>query len=328
MSNDNLLVLENVTKSYVVGGFYGKRIIKAVENVSFKLPNKPLVTAIVGESGSGKTTIAKIILGLIKPDSGKVLYMGKDIYKILKEDPLWYRKNVQAIFQDPYEVYNPFYRVDRVLKMVIKKFNLASSEREAEELIKEALKTIGLRPQDILGRYPHQLSGGERQRLMLARVLLIKPKLIVADEPVSMIDVSLKAVFLDQLKLFKEMYGISCIYITHDLITANYVADNAIVLNHGRIVEIGTMDSIINNPLHPYTVMLYNSILVPAPEVRRRIVKSKGESKITAISQELRSKVGCVYQKRCPKAIDKCFNIQPDLIEVEKDHFVACWLYQ
>jgi len=327
MSDDYLLVLDSVTKSYTIGGFYSKRTIKAIENISFKLPYKPLVTAIIGESGSGKTTIAKIILGLVKPDYGKVLCMGKDIYKVLKEDPIWYRKEVQAIFQDPYEVYNPFYRVDRVLKIVIKKFNLAHSEHESKELIDNALKTIGLRPQDILGRYPHQLSGGERQRLMLARILLIKPKLIVADEPVSMIDVSLKAIFLDQLKFLKEMYGISCIYITHDLITANYVADNAIVLNYGRIMETGTMDAIINKPLHPYTSMLYNSILIPDPKARK-MARDKIESKTSVIAQELRPRMGCVYQKRCPKAMDKCFNMQPDLIEVEKDHYVACWLYQ
>ncbi|MEM3138477.1 MAG: ATP-binding cassette domain-containing protein, partial [Thermofilaceae archaeon] len=179
MSNNYLLALESVTKSYSVGGFYSRRIINAIENVSFKLPSEPVVTALVGESGSGKTTIAKIILGLIKPTAGEVLYKGRDVFEILEEDSLWYRREVQAIFQDPYEAYNPFYRVDRVLKTAVEKFGLANNEREAMELINQALETVGLRPQDILGRYPHQLSGGERQRLMLARVFLIKPKLIV-----------------------------------------------------------------------------------------------------------------------------------------------------
>ncbi|MEM1522032.1 MAG: ABC transporter ATP-binding protein [Thermofilaceae archaeon] len=326
MGSSYLLSLENVTKSYVVGGFYSRRVINAVEEVSFKLPQEPIVTALVGESGSGKTTIARIILGLIKPTSGKVLYKGRDVFEILKENSLWYRKEVQAIFQDPYEVYNPFYRVDRVLKVAIKKFNLAQDEREATELINQALEAVGLRPQDVLGRYPHQLSGGERQRLMLARAFLIKPRLIVADEPVSMIDVSLKAIFLEHLKLFKEKFGISCIYITHDLNTANYVADNVVVLNYGRVVEIGEMSTIVNKPLHPYTALLINSILLPDPKARSSARSSFRVSESTL--RELRPRVGCVYQQRCPKAMDKCFKERPPLVEVQKDHFVACFLYQ
>ncbi|MEM0216919.1 MAG: ABC transporter ATP-binding protein [Ignisphaera sp.] len=326
MGSSYLLALENVTKSYVVGGFYSRRVINAVEEVSFKLPQEPIVTALVGESGSGKTTIARIILGLIKPTSGKVLYKGRDVFEILKENSLWYRKEVQAIFQDPYEVYNPFYRVDRVLKVAIKKFKLAQDEREATELINQALEAVGLRPQDVLGRYPHQLSGGERQRLMLARAFLIKPRLIVADEPVSMIDVSLKAIFLEHLKLFKEKFGISCIYITHDLNTANYVADNAVVLNYGRVVEIGEMSTIVNEPLHPYTALLINSILLPDPKARSSARSSFRVSESTL--RELRPRVGCVYQHRCPKAMNKCFKERPPLVEVQKGHFVACFLYQ
>lgn len=210
--------------------------------------------------------------------------------------------------------------------MAVEKFGLADNEREAAKLINQALETVGLRPQDILGRYPHQLSGGERQRLMLARVFLIKPKLIVADEPVSMIDVSLKAVFLDNLRLFKEKYGVSCIYITHDLNTANYVADNAVVLNYGRVVEIGDIDSIIKEPLYPYTDMLINSILMPDPRMRKT---ARGEFRLNETTlRELRPKVGCVYQRRCPKAMDVCFKTQPGLIEVRRGHQVACFLYQ
>jgi peptide/nickel transport system ATP-binding protein len=325
MNAKNLLVLKNVSKKYIVGGFYSRKLINAVESVSFRIPFEPKITALVGESGSGKTTIAKMILGLIKPTSGKILYKNKDVFEIIKENELWYRREVQAIFQDPYEVYNPVYKVDRVLKNVIKKFQLAKNEDEAKELISNALESVGLRPSDVLGRYPHQLSGGERQRLMLARVLLIKPKLIIADEPVSMIDVSLKAIFLSQLKSLKDKHGISCIYITHDLITANYIADYAIILNYGRIVEMGDMDTILNEPLHPYTKMLFNSILLPDPKARKI---SRTKSLETVSMLELRPKMGCVFQRRCPKAMDICFKEQPDLIEVRKNNYVACWLYR
>ncbi|MDW8004413.1 MAG: ABC transporter ATP-binding protein [Thermofilaceae archaeon] len=326
MSNVDLLSLENVTVSFTVGGLYSRRTINAVENVSFRIPNEPIITALIGESGSGKTTIAKAILGLVKPTSGRVLYKGRDIFEVMKEDALWYRKEVQAVFQDPYEVYNPFYKVERVLRIPIQKFKLASDEEEAKKLIDSTLEAIGLRPQDVLGRYPHQLSGGERQRLLLARVLLIKPKLVVADEPVSMIDVSLKAIFLDNLRLLKEKYGISCLYIEHDLNTAYYVADNSIVLNYGRVVEIGDMESIIREPLHPYTNTLVNSILTPDPGSRKT---GKGQFRTQEKTlRELRPKTGCIYQKRCPKVWEKCLNERPDLIEVKKGHYVACFLYK
>lgn len=326
MSNVDLLKLENVTVSFNVGGLYSRRTINAVEDVSFRIPNEPNITALIGESGSGKTTIAKVILGLVKPTSGRILYKGKDIFQIMKEDALWYRKEVQAVFQDPYEVYNPFYKVERVLRIPIQKFKLACDEEEAKKLIDSTLEAIGLRPQDVLGRYPHQLSGGERQRLLLARILLIKPKLVIADEPVSMIDVSLKAIFLDNLRLLREKYGISCLYIEHDLNTAYYVADNSIVLNYGRVVEIGDMESIIREPLHPYTKTLVDSILNPDPRFRKT---GKGQFRTQEKTlRELRPKTGCIYQKRCPKVWEKCLNDRPDLIEVKKGHYVACFLYE
>jgi peptide/nickel transport system ATP-binding protein len=204
-----LLELKNATKLYRVGRSLGlkARYIVAVKNVSFFMPeDKPTIVALVGESGSGKSTIARLVLGLIKPTSGEVLYRGKSVEAWLNEDPFTFRKEVQAVFQDPYSTYNPFYRVDRVFHLVVKKFKLASSREEAEKLIKEAMKAMGLRPGDVLGRYPHQLSGGERQRLMLVRALLLKPKLLVADEPVSMIDASLRAIFLNGLLQLKKRF--------------------------------------------------------------------------------------------------------------------------
>ena len=266
MDEKALLELKNVTRIFKIGGglgVLGGTFIKAVDGVSFSLPReKPKITALVGESGSGKTTIARMILGLLNPSSGEILYKGKNVSTLLKEDPKTFRREVQAIFQDPYSVYNPFYRVERVLRLAIRKFKLASNKNDERNLIVESLKAVGLRPNDILGRYPHQLSGGERQRLMLARILLLKPNLIIADEPVSMLDVSLRAAFLGELKKFKNEYGVSCLYITHDLNIAHYISDDVLVLNRGKIVEKGDKKAVIEDPLHPYTCLLYTS---PSP---------------------------------------------------------------
>jgi len=324
-----LLELRDVTKIFKVGGGLGVlgagKYIKAVENISFVLPSaEPQVTAIVGESGSGKTTIARLILGLLRPTSGEILYMGKDIFEMLKDNPKEYRRNVQAIFQDPYAVFNPFYRVERVLKVVIEKFNLASNSEEAESKIIESLEAMGLRPQDIIGRYPHQLSGGERQRLMLARAFLIKPRLLIADEPVSMLDVSLRAIFLNKLIELKNKLGTSCLYITHDLNIAHYIADKALILCHGKIIEEGDMKTIINEPLHPYTKLLVDSIPKPNPKERWR---ERLKTDVIGF-KELRVKKGCPFNLRCPFASEKCYEKTPSLIEVKPDRKVACFLYE
>ena len=318
-----LLELRNVTKIFKVGGIYGGKEIRAVEDVSFILPDKPFITALVGESGSGKTTIARMILGLIEPTYGSVLYKGRTIQDWLKRDWLTFRREVQPIFQDPYEVYNPFYRVDRIFRIVIKKFKLAPNEKEAQKMIENVLRAIGLRPEDVLGRYPHQLSGGERQRLMLARILLIKPKLIVADEPVSMIDVSLRAIFLEQLRELKEKLSAACLYITHDFNVAYYISDYVIVLNYGRIVERGDMEEVVREPLHPYTQLLINSI--PNPDPKKRW---KEKLKFKELSRELRPEKGCVFQERCPHVMPQCREKTPPLIEAKPNHYVACFLYE
>jgi ABC-type oligopeptide transport system ATPase subunit len=212
----------------------------AVDDFTLRIDGEtPSFTTIAGESGSGKTTIARLLLGVTPPSSGRVLYRGMDITGLDKGQTRSFRQDVQAIFQDPFEVYNPFYKVDHILTTPIAKFGLASSASEAADRIDEALRTVGLRPEETLGRYPHQLSGGQRQRITIARALLLKPKLIIADEPVSMVDASLRATILSSLHRLHADFGISFLYITHDLTTAYQVSDRIVVLYHGTVAEAG-----------------------------------------------------------------------------------------
>ncbi|MBE0695422.1 MAG: ABC transporter ATP-binding protein, partial [Anaerolineaceae bacterium] len=213
-----LLEVKDLTKIFsTTRGIFGQGEIRAVDHVSFTLPStEPTLLTMVGESGSGKTTITRAILGLSAPSSGEILYKGTNVLKLKGKQWADYRRQVQVVFQDPYGTYNPFYKIERVLQVVIKKFGMATSKDQEMHLIEEALKSVELRPKDIIGHYPHQLSGGERQRVMLARISLLAPQLIIADEPVSMIDVSLRAAFLNILLNFKQQYGMSCIFITHD----------------------------------------------------------------------------------------------------------------
>lgn len=329
MAGKKLIELRHVSKLFKVGGGLGlssRGFIKAVDDVSFDLPaEEPNMTALVGESGSGKSTIARMILGLIDSTSGEIFYKDKNIKTILEKDPKTYRREVQGIFQDPYSVYNPFYRVERILQLAVRKFNLASKRDDETKLINETLKAIGLRPEDIIGRYPHQLSGGERQRLMLARILILKPNLIVADEPVSMLDASLRAVFLDILKTFKNKLGISCIYITHDLNIANYASDRIMVLCRGNIIEKGDSKALVKEPLHPYAKLLVQSIPIPDPNKRW---SDKLEFKVANLAETQSTADACVFCPRCPYAMDICAKEKPSMKDHGTNHDVACFLYK
>ncbi len=323
-----LLELRNVTKDFGIGGGLGlgeKKSVKAVDNVSFAISgDNPTILALVGESGSGKTTIARIVLGLLEPTSGEILYEGRDVRHWIKKDRKAYRRNVQVIFQDPYGIYNPFYRVDRVLYKAVKKFGLASSSKEADNMVVESMRTMGLRPEDLLGRYPHQLSGGERQRLMLVRILLINPKLVVADEPVSMIDVSLRSIFLNNLQDLRSRLKMSTLYITHDLNIAHYISDEMMVLCYGRIVEAGKTKSVVKDPLHPYTQGLVSAIPIPDP---RKRWKDTVEIEEVTFKELLAQRQRCIYSHRCPHVMPICEEKIPSLLEVKPGRRAACFLY-
>jgi peptide/nickel transport system ATP-binding protein len=319
------LEARNVTKEFrVPGNMFKPQHIAAVDQVSVALPAKPArIVTLVGESGSGKTTLARMMMGLTPATHGQVLYKGKDIATLSGAEMEQFRRDVQPVFQDPFGIYNPFYRVERVLKMLIKNFNLAQSKDEARGLIEESLRAVDLRPDDVLGSYPHQLSGGQCQRVMLARLYLLRPKIILADEPVSMIDVAVRTLFLNVLLEFKEKYDISCLFITHHLATAYYLGGHIMVLCFGRVVESTSIDQLVDNPKHPYTQQLLKAIPTPDPTDRW---ETRADVKITdrPLTHEGNK---CVYVERCPHAMEVCSQQRPPYFKVDDDHDVACFLY-
>jgi len=315
-----ILEMRNVTK--VFGGSKGT---VATDNVSLTIePDPPRVLSIVGESGSGKTTVARALLGLNPPTSGNVLYRGKDIYKLGGPEMTTYRKEVQAIFQDPYGIYNPYYRIDRVFNMTIRKFHLAASKRERGEITEEALRAVSLRPADVLGRYPHQLSGGERQRVMLARAYMLRPKVIIADEPISMLDVAVRAIFMNILLDFKEKYGMSTLFITHDLSSAYYLGGDIMVMARGRVVEEGPAETVMNHPAHPYTQLLLRSIPSPDPDDR---ADSPAFARNSAPDERLMSRDRCLFAERCPHVMESCWQTRPPMYPVGAQR-AACYLHE
>lgn len=259
----NLLEIRNVTKVYQRGLLSSNAKIALKEfNLTLR-EDEPTILTVAGESGSGKTTLAMLVLGFITPTTGEILYRGKNITTLRGAERMAYRREVQAVFQDPFAVFNPFYTVDHLLTVPIKQFKLAKSGKDARNKMDEALTSVGLRPEDVLGRFPHQLSGGQRQRINVARALLLKPKLLIADEPVSMVDASLRANILESLKNLHRDHGVTIIYITHDLTTAYHVADTITVLYRGDVVEKGDVETVIRQPQHAYTKLLVDSIPWP-----------------------------------------------------------------
>ena len=243
-----ILALQKVTKIFKSGAFNRKQTI-AVNDVSFSIPaDQPTMTAVAGESGSGKTTLSRLLLGVTGPTSGQILYKDQNLSKISGAQHKAFLRDVQPIYQDPFGVYNPFYKAEHLLFAAVDKFNLANSKAEAQRLVEEALETVGLRPNEILGRFPHQLSGGQRQRVMVARALILKPRVILADEPVSMVDASLRATILESLRTLNRDLGISILYVTHDLTTAYQICENIIVMYQGTIVEAGSVERVIRDP--------------------------------------------------------------------------------
>src|SRR5580704_6726241 len=315
----NLLELRNISKVYS-RGLFNAQSKTALHDISLTLnENDPTILAIAGESGSGKTTLAMLLLGFVQPTTGQIVYRGRDISTLKGAERTIFRREVQAVFQDPFAVFNPFYTVDHLLTVPIRRFKLAKSKAEARDKIEAALTTVGLRPEDIQGRFPHQLSGGQRQRINVARALLLKPRLLIADEPVSMVDASLRANILETLRNLQRDHRVSIIYITHDLTTAYHIAKSIIVLYRGSVMEAGDVDTVIKNPQHPYTRLLVDSI--PWPDLDRRWGERPIKARETDASLE-----GCAFRSRCPEAMEIC-KTQPPLFRIGLRHASACYLH-
>jgi peptide/nickel transport system ATP-binding protein len=318
------------------GGLFDKRVTVALDNLSFSVESSPpRITAVVGESGSGKTTLARLLLGLATPTTGEVFYNGTDLRQLARAERRAFLRDVQMIFQDPYEVYNPFYRVDHVLETPIAEFKLANSAQARRALIQESLRAVGLRPEETLGRYPHQLSGGQRQRIMVARAVLLRPKLIIADEPVSMVDASLRATILDSLRELNREYGMSIVYITHDLTTAYQISDNIIVLYRGTVAEAGDVEQVVRQPRHPYTQLLIKSVPEPNPEHQWGAVELRADvgeitNGVTVVVQPNSNHLlaGCTFADRCPHVMTVCKENAPPLIRLDEARAAACFLYR
>ncbi len=321
-----ILKADKLTKRFKVrGNIFKPQFQTALDNFSFSIhDDRPVMTAIAGESGSGKTTLARLLLGFITPTTGHVLYQEKELAGLNAAELKQYRTEVQAVFQDPFQVYNPFYKVDHILTTPVAKFGLAASRADADALIRTTLEKVGLRPDETLGRFPHQLSGGQRQRVMIARALLLNPRVIIADEPVSMVDASMRSTILDRLLSLNQENGITLLYVTHDLTTAYQLCDHIVILYKGIIVEVGDVESVIKHSAHPYTQLLIKSIPQPNPD----LAWGDAEDKFVAEGDDSFTMEGCRFAPRCPHVMPVCREEKPPLFNMSEHSAAACFLYK
>lgn len=320
---DKLLEVKDLVKIFTIGSGFVRSRITAVDNISFDIrSDKPEIFTLAGESGSGKTTLARIILGFIPPSSGHITYKGKDVTKVrTREEEMWFMKEVQPVFQNPFETFNPLKKVDTYLYETATNFNIASSKDEIFKEIDDSLNLVGLSLGEVQGRYPHEFSGGQLQRISIARALITKPSLLIADEPVSMVDASLKMSICNLFKDLREKRGVTIIYITHDLATAYYVSDRIAIMFRGNIVELGPVEKILVDPKHPYTKILRESVPEPDPER-----KWQGKVELSSFEEKEFQRTGCRFAGRCPFVMDICKREVPRDITVD-GVIVKCHLY-
>ncbi len=330
MDNDIILRVENLKKhfqphltfSQSITGAKKRKVVKAVDGVTFDI-KKGEIFGLIGESGSGKTTTGKLVMKLIDPTEGTMTFQGEDVTHLEKEALKAYRRKVQMIFQDPYASMNPRFKIRDVLEEPLVIHKLHGDRNEREKALIKALTEVKMNPpEEFLGRWPHMLSGGQRQRIATARTLLLNPAMLVADEPVSMIDLSTRAEILHMMKDVQRDLGLTYLYITHDLSTARYFTDRIAVMYLGRIVEMGPADMIIDDPKHPYTKALIDA--VPEPESGK-----VGIIKELPISGEIPSPAnipsGCRFHTRCPYAVPACSELpEPELEDSGGGHMHAC----
>ncbi|MEW6083883.1 MAG: ABC transporter ATP-binding protein [Chloroflexota bacterium] len=325
MTDDFILEVKNLKKYFQAGrpGWFSRadKFIHAVDDVSLQLKRGEVI-ALVGESGCGKSTLSLTLMGLEEATEGSIFFEGKDITHANSAERKAFRQRIQMVFQDPYESLNPTQTIEEIVSEPLVVHGLASGHDERRERVRRALEDAGLKPADsYLHRFPHQLSGGQRQRVVIAGALVLEPHLLLADEPVSMLDVSIRAEIINLLADLRETRGISVIFITHDLGTVGYFADRVAVMYLGRIVEIGTMKEVLENPRHPYTQALLSVIPVPNPRLRKKRVILQGET-----PNPIDLPTGCRFHPRCPVAVEICKAKDPPLMELSQTHRAACLL--
>jgi peptide/nickel transport system ATP-binding protein len=323
---DNFLTAANLKKYFPVEkGFLDKLLasqksfVHAVDDVSFSV-NRGDILGLVGESGSGKSTTGRLCLKLVEPTSGSILFEGVDLAKLHGEELRRFRKNMQLIFQDPMSSLSPRIKVGDAIRHALS-FQGVGTAKEQTERTRAILERVGLNPwSNFYDRYPHQLSGGQRQRVVIARALVLNPKFVVADEPIAMVDVSVRAQILELMLELKKEFDLTYLFITHDLAMANYVCHSIAIMYLGKIVETGSKEDVFGRPLHPYTLALLSSIPVPDPKAKLERIIPKGE-----IPSPINPPKGCRFHPRCPYAQNICSEREPRLEEIKPQRYAACF---
>jgi len=329
MNQDPVLKIENLKKYFplrkgMFASLFKKEqaYLRAVDDISFSVGEKEIL-GFVGESGCGKSTLSRTILKLLEPTGGKIQFKGTPVEAMSRKQFKPFRRKMQMIFQDPFGSLNPRRTVSEILRQTIKIHDLAEDRDAEDALIKKTLHEVGLNPvEDYWNKYPKLLSGGQLQRVSIGRVLVLQPEFVIADESVSMLDVSVRIGILDLLFKMRDKYGISFIYITHDLVTARYICDRIAIMYLGQILEIGPTEAIINNPFHPYTRALISAVPVPDPTVETHDLPIRGYIPVTP-DDTIDS---CNFGPRCLERKNRCRSSKPEMVRVGEGHFAACCL--
>lgn len=321
-SDKEFLKVENLKKYFVIEkSLFGKplRYLKAVDDASFTLERGKTI-GVVGESGCGKTTLGRTILKLYEPDGGKIFFEGQELTHLKKKKMRRFRTDMQLVFQDPYSSLPPRMTVGSLIEEGVKVHKVVPKE-QVHDYVMDIMKKCGLQPQ-YYDRYPHEFSGGQRQRICIARALAVKPKLVICDEPVSALDVSIQAQIINLLKELQNDMGLTYVFISHDLSVVKYVTDSVLVMYLGNMMEKGNTDEIFRNPLHPYTKALFSAVPVPNPDVKMHRIILEGD-----IPSPANPPRGCKFHTRCAQCMNVCKFVPPRYAEVKPEHFVACHLY-